>query len=67
MLPDRLLSFDRGHDGRVLPRWLGPRDEVWLRELAAEADAAIGSTLSEAERRILEKGREKIAAKVAAN
>src|SRR5262245_6223660 len=42
MLPDRLLSYDRTDDGRILPRWLSARDEVWLRELAAEGGAAGG-------------------------
>ena len=47
MLPDRLLSYERTSDGRVLPRWLRERDEVWLRELAAEAAAAAGRAAGE--------------------
>jgi predicted nuclease of restriction endonuclease-like RecB superfamily len=54
MLPDRLLSYDRTDDGRILPRWLGARDEVWLRELAAEADAAAGRPTGEVDERVVD-------------
>jgi predicted nuclease of restriction endonuclease-like RecB superfamily len=54
MLPDRLLSYDRTDDGRILPRWLGARDEVWLRELAAEASAASGRPSGEADAQLVD-------------
>ena len=54
MLPDRLLSFDRTADARLLPRWLGPRDDVWLVELVAEARAAAGATVGEVDDRLVD-------------
>jgi predicted nuclease of restriction endonuclease-like RecB superfamily len=54
MLPDRLLSYDRTDDDRILPRWLGARDEVWLRELAAEAAAAAGRPTGEVDERVVD-------------
>ena len=53
MLPDRLLSYDRTDDGRLLPRWLGARDEAWLRELEAEIGAAAGRPLADVDARSL--------------
>src|SRR5262249_40195600 len=47
MLPSRLLDCELTPDGRVLPKWLGARDEPWLRELAAEAMAAAGRAVGE--------------------
>jgi uncharacterized protein len=52
MLPNRLLELERTDDARVVPRWLGTRDEVWLRELAAEALAAGGRRVGEVDERI---------------
>lgn len=54
MLPSRLLDFGRTEDGRVVPRWLGARDDPWLRELAAEAAALAGRAAGEAEERLIE-------------
>lgn len=53
MLPDRLIPY-REHDGRAVPTWLGPRDEIWLREMAEEIDACIGLPVDEADARIVE-------------
>ena len=55
MFPDRLLTFDRvaGSD-RIVPRWLSPRDEPWLRELAAELDAVAGVPSGAADERIID-------------
>jgi len=39
---------------RVVPRWLGARDDPWLRELAAEATASAGRAVGDAEDRIIE-------------
>lgn len=55
MLPTRLLSLRRTGDGGILPTWLTARDEVWLRELAAEADASAGRRVDAAEDRILDR------------
>jgi len=54
MLPTRLLSWRRTHDGGVVPGWLAPRDEVWLRELAREADASEDRRADFADERILD-------------
>lgn len=54
MLPSRLLDCERTDDGRVVPRWLLPRDEPWLRELVHEASAADGRAVSEVDERIVE-------------
>lgn len=54
MLPSRLLDCERTDDGRVVPRWLLPRDEPWLRELVHEASAADGRVASEVDERIVE-------------
>lgn len=54
MLPSRLLDCERTADGRVVPRWLRPRDEPWLRELVHEASAAEGRAAAEADERIVE-------------
>ena len=54
MLPTRLLSYRRGEGGEVIPTWLTAKDEVWLRELAAEADASEGRRSDDADDRILE-------------
>lgn len=54
MLPNRLLDFERTEDGRIVPRWLGARDEPWLRELVAEAMAAHGLPAGDVDERILE-------------
>lgn len=54
MLPGRLLDCARTDDGRVVPRWLGARDEPWLRELAAEAAASAGRTVGDADKRVVE-------------
>lgn len=54
MLPSRLLECERTDDGRVIPRWLLPRDEPWLRELVHEASAADGRATFEADERIVE-------------
>ncbi len=53
MLPDRLIPY-REHEGNLLPLWLEPRDEVWLRELVDEAAACEGATADEADARIVE-------------
>ncbi len=55
MLPTRLLSYRRTDDGALLPRWLTARDEVWLRELASEADASDGRSVDAAVERILDR------------
>ena len=52
--PSRLLDCTRTDDGRIVPRWLGSRDEPWLRELAAEAGASGGRTVREADERIVD-------------
>ncbi len=54
MLPDRLLSYDRTPDHRLVPRWLSARDDVWLRELLIGARAADGLAAGEADRRIVD-------------
>lgn len=54
MLPHRLLIHDRSPDGRVVPRWLGSRDEPWLRELVEEAGAASGRRTREVDERVVE-------------
>jgi hypothetical protein len=54
MLPTRLLSWQRANDGDVVPTWLTPRDEVWLRELVAEAGASDGRRVDAAAERILD-------------
>lgn len=54
MLPSRLLSFQRTGEGRIAPTWLTARDDVWLRELAAEAAASEGRRSDEANERIIE-------------
>lgn len=54
MLPHRLLIHSRTPDGRVVPRWLGSRDEPWLRELVAEAGAASGRPAREIDDRLVE-------------
>jgi predicted nuclease of restriction endonuclease-like RecB superfamily len=54
MLPRRLLDCDRTDDGRVVPRWLLPRDEPWLRELVHEASAAGGRIAAEVDERIVD-------------
>jgi predicted nuclease of restriction endonuclease-like RecB superfamily len=54
MLPGRLIDFDRTEDGRLVPRWLEPRDDVWLRELAAEAAAAGDRPVRDVDERMLE-------------
>ena len=53
MLPDRLIPY-REHEGRLLPHWLLPRDEVWLREMVDEIDALAGATANEADARVLD-------------
>jgi uncharacterized protein len=54
MLPSRLLDCERTDDGRVVPRWLLPRDEPWLREIVHEAAAAAGRPVREVDERIIE-------------
>lgn len=54
MLPNRLLDCERTDDGRVVPRWLLPRDQPWLRELIHESSAADGRAAHEVDERILE-------------
>lgn len=54
MLPSRHVDCERTEDGRVIPRWLLPRDEPWLRELVHEASAAGGRPASEVDERIVE-------------
>ncbi len=54
MLPTRLLSYRTTDDGAVVPTWLTPRDDVWLRELAAEAAASGGRRVDVANERILD-------------
>lgn len=54
MLPSRLLECERTDDGRVVPRWLLPRDEPWLRELEHEVNASNGRATLEADERIVE-------------
>jgi uncharacterized protein len=54
MLPSRLLDCERTDDGRVVPKWLLPRDEPWLRELVHEASAADGRPASDVDERIVE-------------
>lgn len=54
MLPSRLLDCQRTADGRVVPRWLFPRDEPWLRELIHEASAADGRSAFEVDERLVE-------------
>lgn len=54
MLPGRLIELDRTEGGRLVPRWLEPRDDVWLRELAAEAAAAGDRPARDVDERILE-------------
>ena len=44
----------RTPDGRVVPRWLGSRDEPWLRELVAEAAAAPGRRAREVDARLVD-------------
>jgi len=47
LLPKECLSFAR--DGaRVLPEWLGPRDEPWIRALAGAVEEARASPRGEA-------------------
>jgi predicted nuclease of restriction endonuclease-like RecB superfamily len=53
MLPGRLIDCDRTRDGRLVPRWLEPRDDVWLRVLAAEAATSGGRPVREVYQRIL--------------
>lgn len=53
MLPSRLLDCGRTEDGRVIPRWLLPRDDPWLRELIHEANAADGRPAFAADERIV--------------
>lgn len=54
MLPHRLLIHSRTPDDRVVPRWLGPRDEPWLRELVAEAAAAAGRRARDVDEHLVE-------------
>ncbi len=54
MLPTRLLSFRRSEDGSIHPTWLTTKDEVWLRELVAEAEASEGRRAGDADERIIE-------------
>ncbi len=54
MLKSRLLDCERTDDGRVVPRWLLPRDEPWLRELVHEASAAGGRAAAEVDERLVE-------------
>ncbi len=54
MVPARLIDYERTEDGRLIPRWLQPRDDVWLRELAAEAAAAGGRPMHEVDERIVD-------------
>jgi predicted nuclease of restriction endonuclease-like RecB superfamily len=54
MLPSRLLDYERTDDGRTVPRWLMPRDEPWLRELALEARAAHDRPLGEVTERLVD-------------
>ncbi len=55
MLPTRLLSFRRSEDGSLIPTWLTAKDEIWLRELVAEAQACEGRRSDDADARILER------------
>lgn len=48
MLPASLLDF-RLHGGRVVPRYLTERDEVWVREVAGGLDGLVGRTAREVE------------------
>jgi predicted nuclease of restriction endonuclease-like RecB superfamily len=54
MLPSRLLDLRPTDDGSVRPSWLTPRDDVWLRELAAEAAASEGRRVDAANERIVD-------------
>lgn len=54
MLPSRLIDCERTEDGRVIPRWLFPRDAPWLRELALEAATAAGRPMGAVTNRLLE-------------
>lgn len=49
MLASSLLDF-RLHGGRVVPRYLTERDEVWVRELVAELDGLVGRTARDVDR-----------------
>jgi predicted nuclease of restriction endonuclease-like RecB superfamily len=55
MLPGRLLDHDLSADGRILPRWLFPRDDPWLSELVAESRAAAGAIAEEVDERLVER------------
>jgi uncharacterized protein len=48
MIPEKLLSLDDTGNG-MRPRWLSPRDEVWVRKLLDELDRSVGRTVDEAE------------------
>ena len=54
MLPLRLLDMERTEDGRLVPRWLLPRDDPWLSELVAESRAAEGGVAEDVDDRIVE-------------
>ncbi len=54
MLPTHLLDFRRLRDGRAAPAFLTERDDVWLRELAAEAAAHAERPVDIAMERVME-------------
>jgi predicted nuclease of restriction endonuclease-like RecB superfamily len=49
MLPRSLLSYDL-EEGTIIPRYLGSRDEPWIRCLVDELDALVGRTRGDADR-----------------
>lgn len=56
MLTDAQLSFDLTDDGRVLPRWLSSRDEVWVRAFIEQMRACAGRPAEEMDEHLREVG-----------
>lgn len=54
MLPTRHLDVRRTGEGGGVPAWLTARDDVWLRELAAEVSASADRRVDEAGQRVVE-------------
>lgn len=53
MLPRHLIDVERVDSDRIVPRWLGPRDEVtWLRALHEELEDFGGVSIAEADERV---------------
>jgi predicted nuclease of restriction endonuclease-like RecB superfamily len=48
LIPPRLIVADV-HEDTVLPRYLGTRDEVWVRAIVAELDGCVGRPAAEVE------------------